>query len=66
MRNQALDLIGATEAAEILHVDRSVITRWVQLDRLKPANKMRGKTGAYQFHRKDIEALKPSDGDGAA
>lgn len=58
MRQTALaDTIGAAEAAALLHIDRSVLTRWVQAGRLTPVFKLPGKTGAYLFHRADVEAL---------
>lgn len=49
------------EAATLLGVDRSGITRRVQAGRLAPAMKLAGRTGAYLFERADIEALAASE-----
>ena len=56
------DLIGSVEAAEILGVDVSTISRWVTGDRrrtrrLTVALRLPGKTGAKLFRRSDVEAL---------
>jgi excisionase family DNA binding protein len=51
------DLISTTEACEILGIDRSGITRRVQMGRLTPALRLPGKAGAYLFHRADVEQL---------
>ena len=47
---QALELLGFT--------DPSTISRYVQVGKLTPSRKLPGKTGAYLFHRADVEALK--------
>jgi hypothetical protein len=61
--NETPDLIGTVEAAEILGVERSTITRWSD-SRLKPeerrltvALRLGGPTGAMLFRRADVEAL---------
>lgn len=59
-------LIGSTEARRLLHIERSTLTRWVQLGRIKPAQKLPGTTGAYLFHRSDIEELAAKRESGAA
>lgn len=56
------DLIGSVEAAEILGVDVSTVSRWVTGDRrrtrrLTVALRLPGKTGAKLFRRTDVEAL---------
>lgn len=51
------DLIGSVEAASILGVDRSVLTRLVQSGRLARAHKLPGENGAALYHRADVEAL---------
>lgn len=51
------DLIGALEAAEILHVDRATVTRWVHQGVLPTAVKAPGIRGARLFHREHIVAL---------
>ncbi|MFM8155410.1 MAG: helix-turn-helix transcriptional regulator [Actinomycetes bacterium] len=51
-------LVSAREVCELLHISRSGLDRWLDAGRLTPALKLPGKTGAYLFHRSDIEALK--------
>jgi excisionase family DNA binding protein len=51
------DLIGAKEACRILDIHRGTLTRWVAKGRLRPAHKVPGRNGAFQFCRTDIEAL---------
>lgn len=52
------DLVGTVEAAAILGLERSTLSRWVQLGKLTPAHKLPGKNGAVLFHRSDIEDLR--------
>jgi excisionase family DNA binding protein len=52
------DLISSIEAAELLGVGRSTLTRWVQSGRLTEAMKLPGDTGARLFRRTDVEALR--------
>ncbi len=52
------DLVGTTEAAGILGVSARTVKRYAKAGRiLVPATKMFGDTGAYVFHRADIERL---------
>lgn len=53
----ASDLIGTTEAAERLGVDRTTFFRWYQLGRIAHAVRLPGKTGALLFHVADVDAL---------
>lgn len=52
-----LDLIGTTEAAQILQKDDATVRRWVISGRLRVAMRLPGRTGARLFHRADVEAL---------
>lgn len=52
------DLIGSAEACELLGIDRSTLTRWVDTGRLDYWVKMPGKTGAYLFEREAVETLR--------
>lgn len=56
------DLITTAEACEILGdaepLDRSTVSRWVQLGKLKYAKRFPGRNGAFLFHRSDVEALR--------
>jgi DNA-binding transcriptional MerR regulator len=51
-------LIGSTESARILNVDKATLTRWVAAGILVPAHKLPGKNGALLFNRADIERLR--------
>jgi len=59
------ELIGTAEAARILQVDKTTLTRWAADGRIKPIVKMPSKNGAFLFNRSDVEALL-SQSDGAA
>lgn len=51
------DLIGAAEAARMLELERSTLTRWIHGGKIKPLAQLDGKRGAYVFDRSDVEAL---------
>lgn len=51
------DLIGSTEAARILSIDKATLSRWVTTGQLRAAYKLPAKNGAYFFNRADIETL---------
>jgi excisionase family DNA binding protein len=51
-------LIGSAEACEILGIDRSTLTRWVDKGRILPVHKNPGQTGSYIFQRTEVERLK--------
>ncbi len=51
------DLIGTTEAAEVIGIERSTISRWVKDGALNPAHRMTGQTGAFLFHRSEVERV---------
>lgn len=55
------NLIGTTEAARRLGVDRSTFFRWVQLGKVTPKVKMPGRTGALLFDPADVDALLSGD-----
>jgi len=50
------DLIGTDEAAQLLGVSKPTVKRRARAGLLTVAVKMPGQTGAYLFHRADIEA----------
>lgn len=53
------DEITATQAAEVLGFKNSgTLTRYVWEGKLTPSRKLPGKTGAYLFWRRDVEALR--------
>lgn len=58
------DLVTGVEAAEILGVDPSTISRWSDerlqpgARKLTPVRQLRGKTGSKLFLRSDVEFLR--------
>lgn len=53
------ELIITADVCEILGVDRSTISRWVLVGKIKPVRKIRmGRNGAFLFRRSEVEALK--------
>jgi excisionase family DNA binding protein len=53
------DYITTAEACELLGgLDRSTLSRWVQLGKLTPAKRLPFGHGAFLFHRADIERLR--------
>lgn len=50
------DLIPTVEAAQILGVERSTLTRWAESGKIQVAQQLPGATGARLFRRADIEA----------
>lgn len=54
------NLIGSAKVCELLGIDRSTLTRWIQSGRIKAAMKMPGPKGAYLFDPAAVDAAKPS------
>lgn len=50
-------LIGAATAADLLGIERSTLTRWIQRGRIKPITQLDGARGAYVFDRSDVLSL---------
>lgn len=57
MTNTGVVQIGSAEACALLGINRSTLVRMVKGDRLTPAMKLPGASGAYVFDRADVEAL---------
>jgi hypothetical protein len=57
------DLIGTVEAATILGKSPRTVKRLAFTGKLPAALKMTGDTGAYLFHRADVERLAAELGD---
>ena len=57
MTNQPLDLVGSSDAAKILGVHPATVTRLVDSGDLTPAGRLGGDSGAFVFHRADVEKL---------
>lgn len=54
----AHDMIGSAEACQVLGgIDRSTLSRWVQLKKLQPVLRLPGARGAMLFRRADVERL---------
>ena len=51
------DLLGTTESASVIKVDRSTLSRWIAAGRLTPALKLSGPTGAMLFRRSEVERV---------
>lgn len=51
-------LIGAAQAAEILHVSRRQVSRYAERGRLRVAAELPGKTGSRMFDPTDVERLR--------
>ena len=51
------DLIGGTDALQILEIDKSTLSRWVAAGKLTPITRLSGPRGAFVFARADVEAL---------
>lgn len=49
--------IPSAVVCELLHIDRSTLSRWVAAGRLTPVIKLPGKTGAMLFDRETVEAI---------
>jgi len=52
------ELLGVSEAAELVGVSIATIKRAAIAGRLPVARKLPGATGAYLFRRADVEALR--------
>jgi predicted site-specific integrase-resolvase len=50
-------LLSTVETADRLQVDRSTLSRWVQLGRITPAMKLPGLTGSYLFDPEEIDRV---------
>lgn len=51
------DVIGSSEATQILNVDKSTLSRWVASGLISPLKQFPGRTGAMVFRRADVEKL---------
>jgi excisionase family DNA binding protein len=51
------ELLGVSEAAKLIGCSERTVKRLAKTGELPHALKMPGQTGAYLFHRNDVEAL---------
>jgi excisionase family DNA binding protein len=54
--SNAADLVTSAEAAPVLGVSVPTVNRYAASGRLRYVKKLPGRTGAYLFHREEIEA----------
>lgn len=52
-----LDLLSTIEAAEVIDVERSVLSRWVASGRIAVAHKLPGRNGAMLFARSEVDRV---------
>lgn len=55
---QPTDLLGSTEAAAFIGVERSTITRWMDKGWIAPARRLTSSNGALLFTRSEVERAK--------
>lgn len=59
MTNPLDNLIGSPEACQILEIDRSTLSRWVQLGKLRPVLRLgESRNSQMVFDRSDVLAFK--------
>jgi predicted site-specific integrase-resolvase len=51
-------LIGTDDAARLLGIDRSTLTRWVKAEKIKPAVTVPGYRGAHLFAVESVDAIR--------
>ena len=51
------DLVATVEAAAIIGVERSTLSRWAENARLLPAMRLPGKNGAALYRRTDVQRV---------
>jgi predicted site-specific integrase-resolvase len=52
------NFISSAEVATRLGFDRATLTRWIQMGRITPAQKLRGRNGTYLFTEEEFERVK--------
>lgn len=51
------DLLATVQVCELIGIDRSTLSRYVQLGRITPAMRLPGRTGSMLFNPADVAAL---------
>lgn len=51
------DWVSASDAADMLGIDRSTLNEWAREGKITPIAKLPGRTGARLFARADVERL---------
>lgn len=52
------DLLATVEAAQVIGVERSTLSRWIDSGRITPAHKLPGVNGAHLFRRSEVERVR--------
>lgn len=60
------DELVASEACEVLRIDKRTLFRYVAAGRVRPSRKLPGRTGAYLFARAHIEEVAAAMSAGAS
>jgi predicted site-specific integrase-resolvase len=50
--------LGSAEVCELIGIDRSTLTRWIQTDKIRPAQQLPGPKGVYLFTPDEVERAK--------
>lgn len=51
------ELLATVEAAAIIGVERSTLSRWIDSGRIAVAHRLPGANGAHLFHRAEVERV---------
>lgn len=51
----APNLLSASQVCELLSIDRSTLSRWVQIGKIEVAMRLPGPRGAFLFHPADVQ-----------
>lgn len=57
MPKDPTDLLATVQVCERVGIDRSTLSRYVQLGRIEPALRLPGRNGAMLFDPSDVDAL---------
>ena len=52
------DLLSTTQAAEVIGIERSTVSRWVQQGLMRPSLKLPTQTGAFLFDVAEVERVR--------
>jgi len=52
------DLLSTTQACEVIGIERSTVSRWVQQGLMQPTLKLPSQTGAFLFDVAEVERVR--------
>jgi excisionase family DNA binding protein len=58
VQDAGMDLLATIEAAEVIGVERSTLSRWAESGRITVAHRLPGKNGAVLFDRAEVERVR--------